>query len=468
MAVGSSLVDVKALCAEAAKKPRPVYLFLGESTSTSAAAHALIDALVPAARRDFNLEIHDGRTTPISTVLASLRMRGLFPGTKVVWLRETALFVSSEKKADLTKALLDALEEERRDEAAGRLLTLLAMAGWTQEQLEAERLDSLSTTKVKECFGAELETAQLSALAALQSYCHERGLTITAYHDDSELLLQFLEQGVPPDSVLLCTTPAADARKRVFKKLQGLGAIVDLRLERERSGALTREGVVEICCRIADEFGKRIEPGALELIAARAGGDPAALTMEMEKLCLYAGEAKAVTAADARVAFRDMAESWIFDFTSALAAGQAAIAVPLLHDLLAQGDHPLRLLAMIAREVRFLLAARDCLDGPLAGKWRAGISYATFQSHLLPLLGELGEAAFGKMHPFRIYKYIGDAARIPSARLRRALIELAELDNKFKSSRGDPAMLLETFVLDLCRPRRTATGAQAARAPQPA
>jgi DNA polymerase-3 subunit delta len=174
--------------------------------------------------------------------------------------------------------------------------------------------------------------------------------------------------------------------------------------------------------------------------------------MEMEKLCLYVGDAKVITEADVRASFRDMAESWIFDFTGALAAGRAASAVPLLRDLLAQGDHPLRLLAMIAREVRSLLAARDCLDGPLAGQWRSNVSYAAFQSQLQPLLGELGAEAFGNMHPFRIFRYLGDAAKIPRTRLECALIDIAELDKKFKSSRGNPAILLETFVRDLCQP----------------
>ncbi|HVN87727.1 MAG TPA: DNA polymerase III subunit delta [Candidatus Binatia bacterium] len=443
--------DLKVLCAEAQKEPRSAYVFLGESVGTSVAAHALIDVLVPTANRDFNLEIYDGRTTPMATALDSLRMRGLFPGIKVVWLRETAVFVSAEKRSDLTAALLEAIEDERRDEAAGRLLTLLAMAGWTQERFDSERLGELSAAALKECFGVELEAAQLGALTALQAYCRERGVTISAFRDDSEALLQFVERGVPPQAVLLMTAVAADARKRVFKKLQTLGAVIDLRVERERSGALSREGVADTCRQIASEFGIRIEPAAMELIVARAGSDPAALAMEMEKLCLYVGEAKTIAVADVRAAFRDMAESWIFDFTSALAAGQAATAVPLLRDLLAQGDHPLRLLAMIAREVRLLLSARDCLDGPLAGKWRAGISYATFQGRLQPLLGELGEAAFGKMHPFRIYKYLGDAARMPAAKLRAALVGLAELDAKFKTSRGNPAVLLETYVLDLCR-----------------
>jgi DNA polymerase-3 subunit delta len=460
MADSGAPADIKALCAEAQKQPRPVYLLLGESVATGAAAHGLIDVLVPAANRDFNLEIYDGRTTPIATALDSLRMRGLFAGIKVVWVRETTVLLSSEKKADLTAALIEALEEERRDEAAGRLLTLLAVAGWTQEQFHDERLDSLSATATKDCFGTELDSTQLGALAALQAYCREHDLAISTYHDDGELLLQCLERGLPSGTVLLLTAAAADARKRVFKKLQSLGAIVDLRVERERSGALSREGVADLCKRIADEFGVRIEAGAFELIVARAGGDPAALTMEMEKLCLYVGDTKTITAADVRAAFRDMAESWIFDFTGALAGGNAAVAVPLLRDLLAQGDHPLRLLAMIAREVRFLLAARDCLAGPLNGQWRGGMNYQTFQSRLLPLLGELGEAAFGKMHPFRVFKYLGDAARVPTRRLQQALIELSELDIKFKSSRGDPAILLETFIFDLCRPAKPSAAAR--------
>src|SRR6185295_9640698 len=126
-------------------------------------------------------------------------------------------------------------------------------------------------------------------------------------------------------------------------------------------------------------------------------------------------------------------------------------ALPLLRGLFEQGEPPLRLLAMIAREVRLLLIARECLDDVLRGKWRTDIQFNVFQSRVLPHVDAETLEAFGKAHPFVLYRRFQDAVRLPGAALRTALCRLAELDARLKSSRGDPALLLEAFVIDWCR-----------------
>ena len=61
--------DVARLVKEAKSgKAKKVYLFAGEAFDTRAAAQALIDELVPESKRAFNLEVYDGRTTPIAKI----------------------------------------------------------------------------------------------------------------------------------------------------------------------------------------------------------------------------------------------------------------------------------------------------------------------------------------------------------------------------------------------------------------
>jgi DNA polymerase-3 subunit delta len=172
--------------------------------------------------------------------------------------------------------------------------------------------------------------------------------------------------------------------------------------------------------------------------------------MELEKLILYAGKAALIREDDVRVSFRDMGESWIFDFTRALSQRQAGAAVGLLRDLFSQGEHPLRLLALIARELRMLLLARDCLAA-LKGQWKPGIQFATFKDRLLPLLSDEQREGFGNMHPYALYQSLINASRIRTGQLHRAVLGLHELDLKMKRSLGDPHILLERFVLELCR-----------------
>jgi DNA polymerase-3 subunit delta len=449
--------------AAAAGAPKPVYLFVGEPFETAPAAQALLDTLVPAAHRAFNLETYDGRTTTLSRVIDSLRTPPFFPGVKLVWVRETTVFLSGEKRTDIAAALLRAWDEGREQDAIEKLLTLVALAGWSDEQFREARWARLAQSRVREVFGTDLDAEQLSQLGAVHAACLARDLSVGASRDESAELLAFIEGGMPAQTVLLFTASAIDARKRLSKRLREVGAVVDFSTQRERSGALSRDSVADVAHHIARQFGKQLAPAAQDLILRRAGSELAMLAMELEKLCLYVGERPTITEDDVRTGFRDLAESWIFDFTAALASRQPARALALLHGLMEQGEPPLRLLAMMAREVRLLLIARECLDDALREKWRAETSFNVFQSRVLPHLDAETRAAFGNAHPFVLYRRFQDASRIDGRALRSALIQLSELDVRLKSSRSDPAILLEAFVIAWCR-----AGAPAQRAPRAA
>jgi len=435
----------------AAGKPKPVYVFSGEPFETAAAARCLVETLVPEPQRAFNLETYDGRTTPIATVLDSLRMPGFFAGIKVVWVRESILFLSGEKRGDLTKGLFTAWDDGRERDAAEKLLTLVGLAGWSPEQWRETRWTAVAKTRIVEVFGAELDAEERNQLDAVQAVCIARDLSLSGYRDDGAAVLEFLDAGMPPHTVLLFTASTVDARKRLYKRLREIGAVIEFSAARDRSGVLSRESVDDLLERVAHAHGKHIAPSARELIVRRAGADVATVAGELEKLCLYAGERPTITDDDVRVVFRDLAESWIFDFTAALTACQLARALPLLRGLIAQGEPPLRLLAMLAREVRLLLVARECLDDTLRGAWRPDAPFNVFQSRVLPQLDEVTREAFGKAHPFVVYRRFQDAARIDAPTLRAALVKVSDLDLRFKSARTDPALLLEAFVIDWCR-----------------
>ncbi|MDX2168663.1 MAG: DNA polymerase III subunit delta [Deltaproteobacteria bacterium] len=445
------MADLDALLAQAAQAPKPVYLFIGEPVQTEAAARALIDRLVPPEKRDFSLEQVDGRSAPIGPVLDSLRTPSLFGGTKLVWLREPTLFLSGDKRGDVTTALFAALDEDRALEAAEKLLVLAALAGWTQAQFAETSWAGASKSEQTAVFGRALESGEADAVDALRTLCAERGMTVSAFRDESGQLEQYLAAGPPPGTVLCCTASAADRRKRVLKAIEKAGVVHEFALARERSGALGVESVDALIEARLGGAGKRLTPGARQLLQRRAGAHAGALAGELDKLALYVGDAATIDEAAVRDSVRDLAESWIFDFTKALAQRQAAPAVGLLRDLFDQGEHPLRLLSVIARELRLLLLAHDCLRGSLAGAFSPRTNYNTFRDTLLPRLAEDEKAALGTLHPFVLYQCLQNASRTPPGRLRRAMLGLQALDIAFKSTPTDPRLRLEAFVLDFCR-----------------
>jgi DNA polymerase-3 subunit delta len=230
-----------------------------------------------------------------------------------------------------------------------------------------------------------------------------------------------------------------------------MGGFASLAVERERSGALARQSIEDMVRQLATAHGKRVDMKALEQIVQRAGADAAILASELEKLCLYVGERDTIREEDVREIVIDQAESWIFDFTGALASRRAALALKVLVGLFEQGEPPLRLLAMIAREIRMLLVARETLETQLRGRWRRNMNYNAFQSAVLPHIDEAAKRAFGNAHPFVLFRRFEDAAGVTVAVLREAIVRLSALDLQLKSSAGDAELLLEAFVLDWCR-----------------
>lgn len=451
--------DLKVLLQEATKgAPRGVYLLIGEPADTATAARALIDIVVPEARRSFNLELYEGRTTAIGRVVDTVRTPGFFAGVKLVWVKESGVFLSAEKKGDVATAMLAAAEDGREQEAAEKLLTLAALAGWDEEKLRQTDWRSAPKTRLKDVFGEGVDDGDRDALERIQSAAFSRELRLAAFQDEASVLAELIEEGIPGNLVLLFTASTVDSRKRVVKLIRDKGALVDLSAERERSGALTRATIEQVIQRVAQSHGKRIDSAARELLARRAGPEASLLAGEVEKLCLYVGEREAVSESDARLVVRDMAESWVFDLTAALAARDAAKALPVLRGLFEQGEPPLRLIGMIARELRLLLVARECLESSLRGKWSQGLRFDAFQTRVLPAIDEGTRGAFGNAHPFVLFRRFQDAQKIDARSLRQALVDLAGLDLRLKSAPNDPAMLVEVFLLRWCglgRKRRT-------------
>ena len=443
--------DADALLANARTRPARVYLLIGEPFQTEATARALIDLLVPAERRSFSLEIYDGRSTPIGPILDSLRTPSLLADTKVIWVREPPLFLSGEKRSDIADALFAAWDDDRALQAAEKLLMLAALAGWTQELFAAADWGALKESEAAALFGRPLGGREAEVLDAVRAVCSERRLTVAAFHDQGGQLDAFLAARATSSGVLIFTTATADRRKRVVKTIDEVGVVAEFAVVRERSGALGAESIDALIERVVGRAGKRVSPAARQLVHRRAGAQLSALAAELEKLCLYTGDAPAIEEADVRASVRDLAESWIFDFTKALAQRQAAPAVALLRALFEQGEHPLRLLSVIARELRLLLLARDCLDGSLAGRFSSRTPYTVFRDRLLPTLDDAEREALGSLHPYVLYQCLQNAGRTSAAPLQRGILALQALDVALKSTAADPRLRLEACVLDMCR-----------------
>ncbi len=234
--------------------------------------------------------------------------------------------------------------------------------------------------------------------------------------DDNVLI--FLEQG----------EIRAPARKKGSKSI--VHPLVDFLLEKksEEFSTLVGESLNKW---IKDEVKRRggliDNPAVLEL-ASLVGPDLWNMSGEIEKLINYKG-GQMITSFDVKLLVKAKFDENIFHLTDALAARDAKQSFKLLSDQLEAGAHELYILTMLTRQFRILLQTREILDQES--------NYHTIASRL-------------KLHPFVAQKAIRDARRFSVAELKSIYRRLLEIDTKIKTSSGEPRVLFDLFIIEVC------------------
>lgn len=441
--------DLEGILSEIRKGRAPSMLLIhGDDLKVHGATKAILDLLVAPDKRAFNLEQFDGRTAPWETVEAALRTPPFFPGTKAVLVENAPYFYSRESKGNLREKVLQHWSEGKKDEAARLFLDLLVVAGWTQERWQRLQ-EPFSAKEIAELFGLSPREATVE-LVELLAFCRSTAMELSERRGGEEnRLLELMDEGLPLWAGLLITAPQVDRRTRLYKKLEEKGAVLDLTLQRDRSGRIEREVVAEFLNRRLKESGKRIEAQAQEMIFSRAGGDLWGVHQELEKLFLYVGEGPWIRVKDVDEVFLDRGEGWIFDLTNAIAVREPLRALAHLARLLAEGEHPLRLLGTVATQVRQLLAARQLLDRELKHKWRSGMTYPEFQKNVIQ-----SGAPLVSQNPYRDYMSLRGAENFTTEELVAYLEWIYKADIRLKSSGSPPRLVLERLILDMCQPLR--------------
>jgi DNA polymerase-3 subunit delta len=206
-----------------------------------------------------------------------------------------------------------------------------------------------------------------------------------------------------PNNTLVFVAADVDRQRKVYKALQKHATIIecwglrgskddrflDLRQVARQAEALVKHAVTAA--------GQQIDPAAARLLAQRAGADISTLRADLERLLLYAAGKPKITLQDAQevVSTETAQDDWAV--TNAIARGDTADALRHLGLALESGGVSFQILGQLAWFVRDKLSASD-------------------------------------------------PRRVPGA-----VEALFRTDLDLKSSAGDPRVLLERLVVELCR-----------------
>jgi DNA polymerase-3 subunit delta len=231
---------------------------------------------------------------------------------------------------------------------------------------------------------------------------------------DLDALTDYVSSPVPSTTLVLVSTDL-DKTRRAGKAILKHAAIVEcwgLKNEKNprfpdfRAAARAAEGLVK---KAAAESGQQIEPAAVKLVAERAGLDIVRLRGDLDRLLLYTVGKPKITLADAQEIVSAEAAQDDWAVTNAIAQRNTAEALRQLS------------LAMDAGAVPYMV------------------------------LGQIGWFVRDKLTNV-------DVRRVPAA-----VDALFRADLDLKSSGGDPKVLLERLVVELCGPPSAAGSGGAGR-----
>ncbi|HLZ61215.1 MAG TPA: DNA polymerase III subunit delta [Ktedonosporobacter sp.] len=176
----------------------------------------------------------------------------------------------------------------------------------------------------------------------------------------------------------------------------------------------------------AKSINVKITGEATKLLADFMGNNLRLLANELDKLATYVGKDATISAEDVRQLSAQVQEARIFDLTDALAQRNRKQALNILHDLLSDGEPPLKLISTITTQVRTLLLVKE-----LAQK---GMRSAQ-------VVSTLGIA------PFVAEKSLRQVGNFTPAQLESTYRQLLETDAALKRSRLTPEMALDLLVV---------------------
>ncbi len=216
--------------------------------------------------------------------------------------------------------------------------------------------------------------------------------------------------------------------ERVQKFYSKLPAVVEFRhYTPESSRFLAQE--------LAKKHDLKIAGTELAALLDAVGGDATRLASEIEKLALFVGNDRKVTAEDLRTLVPNAAQTTIFALVNALAKGDRAGALGSLDILVREGEYLPLALTFLSTQFRLALAAKEA---KVASAQQASVFFS-----------KIGV----RMWRDRAEQVMATASAFSRDQLSRALAIIYETDKKFREGFRDDRVIMETLVFALTNAR---------------
>jgi DNA polymerase-3 subunit delta len=228
-----------------------------------------------------------------------------------------------------------------------------------------------------------------------------------------------------PSTCLVFAAAEIDKRSKLYNILSKSGVIVEFNHVNEKYAGVWITKKVK-------ESGFQMNEDAKKYLLDIVGSRLQRLAMELEKIFTFKGNDRNITTDDIKLLVEDTKIETIFTFTDSIGSKDIDGAFKLLSKMLNQGEAAIKIIGMIARQLRLILLTK------------------TYREKGIPLSDLPSKAGFA---PFLLKGYLGQAEKYNVRELKESFFKIQEADIRLKSSDIPEKMILEKLVLDLCGSR---------------
>jgi DNA polymerase-3 subunit delta len=252
--------------------------------------------------------------------------------------------------------------------------------------------------------------------------------------DEDDALKAYLKSPTPGVVVVLdCARYDFDGEDRAkLERVQKFFSYIPVQVEfkpfaPEASRALAQS--------LAKQAGLQLPLSELALLLEATGGEALRLAVEIEKLRLYVGTTRKVTADDILSLVPDAQAANIFALVAAMGRGDRKRALQLLDALARDGEYMPLALTFLGTQFRMALAARE------AGARSAG----GIQTHF----NKMGARIWAE----RARQIEQTVEAFPKGKLEQAVQKVFEADRSLRDARPDDRIVMEEMILELTSKR---------------
>lgn len=278
--------------------------------------------------------------------------------------------------------------------------------------------------------GKGLDASTVSAAARTLPMMADRRLVLVRHVDamtptEQRQLADYLDD--PADSAcLVLTASKLDGREKLAKSAKKCGVLFEAKPMRGRE-------LREFVRAEAQSRGHHIAPQATEALLEAVGDDLGAIDDAMERLSLFVGPGQRIDEAAVMTCVTRIRVESIWSLVDAIGLKDRRKGVSAAQSLLDDREPPLRLLAMVARQLRIVARMREALSAGMRPQDAAKQAGAP---------------------PFKARELTESARHFTADSLGRAFALIAETDRALKSSKRPADVIVQEAVLELCADRR--------------